>query len=298
MDSSRVRNGRIANVTRSTTPRLAVPAEDLPSDNGLTFKKRIEDLGGRTARRGHASDNRSSGSTESGDEGLSEDDFDDLTEDESEEELYTDCVALPGSEGPLVVQDVFAVTSALNCEENPPLHDREKLHRFHGTFSHLQDANRAAQHYSQIVSINMNRKQYKETLDGEGAFHAYTKGDCNERLHVDVENMQHTVRQIKDTVTSSQDYPRKPRYSYLVRGDQYRDNRSDQERRNLVFAEILGEFVHLAAANRFAKENMRAEADERALDIYREKYPNGMYEASARFECEYGYDISVQAKQI
>lgn len=95
------------------------------------------------------------------------------------------------SASPLTIRRVFIVTT--EHEIRDPFDD--KHHEMQGVYSHVLDANKAAQEHAQRRRFALEGDRYKERIYHDGTFHARAKGGRDERLSVDVEEQFYMVRQ-------------------------------------------------------------------------------------------------------
>lgn len=132
---------------------------------------------------------------EDGDEDEDEEWADDAWKDEWEDEGDdVTKVQLPQPKPPpssLTTRAAYIVTSVHEIRD--PYED--KFHEVLGVYSHAPDANRAAQEYARGQGFTQDGGRYKERVHLDGTFHARGKGGRDERISVDVEAKQYTVRE-------------------------------------------------------------------------------------------------------
>ena len=214
-DLSKVRSGGITKGPQAKTSRKPMPCEDevriyrpdrgyasaLPDKNPkseiIELDRESNDEEEEDGESEEEEDEESEVEDEEEDE--EEDDDDDGASDCAWEEEWEEdgdavtCVQLPEPQTPasnLTVQHVFVVTSE---HEHRRDFFGDKFHEVHGMYSHIGDANRAAQKQAQ-GSFMLHGDRYKEHVHCDGTFHVKAKGGRNERLSIDVKRVQYTVR--------------------------------------------------------------------------------------------------------
>jgi len=204
-DISKVRNGGVTKAQPTTKENKTLSSEDEVRLSGLLAGS--SDRPAEEVSKPEVIDlDSGSNDDEQEDSEVAEDDYD---ENEDEDELWVDDdwgdewedegddvtkVQLPQPKNPtssLTTREAFIITTV--HETRDPIDD--KYHEVHGVYSHVLDANRAAQKYAQEQVFSQNDDRYKERIYIDGTFHARAKGGRDERVSVDVEVQQYTVRQ-------------------------------------------------------------------------------------------------------
>jgi len=125
------------------------------------------------------------------DELWADDTWEDEWEDEGDDVTKVALPRLKTTASFLTTREAFIVTSVHEIRD--PVED--KYHEVHGVYSNVLDANTAAQDYAQGQGFTSDGDRYKERIYMDGTFHCKAKGGRDERISVDVEAKQYTVRQ-------------------------------------------------------------------------------------------------------
>lgn len=203
-DLSKVRDSGISKAQQPTKKNKTLSREDEIRLSGLLAglsDRPVEDLS-----RPEVID-LDSGSNDENEQGDSE--ADDQDDDEDEDEDWADdtwngewkdegddvtMVQLQEPKTPAISstsREVFVVTMVYEILDPVGYKDRE----LRGVYSHVLDANEAAQECAQRRRFTSKGDRYKERVYLDGTFHARAKGGQEQRLSVDVEVQQYTVRQ-------------------------------------------------------------------------------------------------------
>lgn len=201
-DLSKVREGGVAKVQQPSKENKPLSREDEIRLSGLVAG--ISDGHAEEASKPEVIDldsgsddadelNGSEGTDDEEDEG-EEDGDEDEDEDWEDEGDDVTKVQLPQPKTPassLTTRAAFIVTSVHEIRD--PYED--KFHEVHGVYSHALDANKAAQEYARGWGFTQGGGRHKERVHFDGTFHARGKGGRDERISVDVEWKQYTVRE-------------------------------------------------------------------------------------------------------
>ena len=194
-------------LSRLLAGRLNSPPKEGPKPEVIDLDNGSDDTDEQDEDEG-AEDEEDEGAEDEEDEDEDGNEDEDEDEDEYEHEEEADAeweeaweedgdnvtlVQLPQPKTPassLNIQIVFIVTS---------LHEHRKpfevqVHKVHGVYNHILDANKAAQVQSQGQGFMQHGERYKEIVFSDGTLHARAKGGQDERFSVDVEMKQYTVR--------------------------------------------------------------------------------------------------------
>ncbi len=205
-DFSKVRDGGISKVQQPGKEKKTLSREDEVRLSGLlaalpdrpaegSSKPEVIDLDSGSNDEGEdseaAEDDEDGDEDEDEDEEEADDTWGDEWEDEGDDVTKVQLPQLKNPASSLTAREAFIVTTV--HETRDPIDD--KYHEVHGVYSHVLDANRAAQKYAQEQVFSQNDDRYKERIYIDGTFHARAKGGRDERVSVDVEVQQYTVRQ-------------------------------------------------------------------------------------------------------